>query len=67
MRRAICSLGEVLAHASRSERLLPGELFATGTLPGGSGMETGRWIGPGDELELVLDGVGRVEHRVLPA
>jgi 2-keto-4-pentenoate hydratase/2-oxohepta-3-ene-1,7-dioic acid hydratase in catechol pathway len=61
------SLGEVLAHASRSERLLPGELFATGTLPGGSGMETGRWIGPGDELELVLDGVGRVEHRVLPA
>src|SRR5690348_480642 len=35
------SLGEVLAHASRSERLLPGELFGTGTLPGGSGMETG--------------------------
>ncbi len=41
------SLGDVLAHASRSERLYPGELFATGTLPGGSGMETGHWLRPG--------------------
>jgi 2-keto-4-pentenoate hydratase/2-oxohepta-3-ene-1,7-dioic acid hydratase in catechol pathway len=61
------SLGEVLAHASRGERLIPGELLATGTLPGGSGMETGRWLGPGDVLELEIDGVGRITHQVLPA
>ncbi|MGV9799035.1 fumarylacetoacetate hydrolase family protein [Mycobacterium sp. NPDC003449] len=58
------SLGEVLAHASRSEPLFPGELFGTGTLPGGSGMETGNWLRPGDTLTLVLDDIGLVEHTV---
>ncbi|CRZ17374.1 fumarylacetoacetate hydrolase family protein [Mycolicibacterium neworleansense] len=58
------SLGEVLAHASRSEPLYPGELFGTGTLPGGSGMETGHWLRPGDTLTLTLDGVGQIEHRI---
>ncbi|MBU9767303.1 fumarylacetoacetate hydrolase family protein [Mycobacterium sp. TNTM28] len=58
------SLGEVLAHASRSEPLYPGELFGTGTLPGGSGMETGHWLRPGDTLTLTLDGVGRLEHAI---
>ena len=59
------SLGEVLAHASRSEQLRPGELFATGTLPGGSGMETGHWIQPGDTLTLTLDGIGQIEHAII--
>ncbi|MBF6214760.1 fumarylacetoacetate hydrolase family protein [Nocardia puris] len=59
------SIGEVLAHASRSERLLPGELFGTGTLPGGSGMETGHWLRAGDTLTLTLDGIGEVEHTVI--
>ncbi|MGV0808745.1 fumarylacetoacetate hydrolase family protein [Mycolicibacterium setense] len=58
------SLGEVLAHASRSEPLYPGELFGTGTLPGGSGMETGHWLQPGDTLTLTLDGIGRIEHTI---
>lgn len=58
------SLGEVLAHASKSERLLPGELFGTGTLPGGSGMETGNWLREGDTLELDLDGIGNVRHTI---
>ncbi|OBC04232.1 fumarylacetoacetase [Mycobacterium sp. 852013-50091_SCH5140682] len=58
------TLGEVLAHASRSEQLLPGELFATGTLPGGSGMETGNWLREGDTLTLRLDGIGEIEHVI---
>ncbi len=58
------TIGDVLAHASRDEQLLPGEVFGLGTLPGGSGMETGRWLRPGDTLRLVLDGVGEVEHRI---
>ncbi|OBI52979.1 fumarylacetoacetate hydrolase family protein [Mycobacterium sp. E796] len=58
------SIGEMLAHASRSERLLPGELFGTGTLPGGSGMETGAWLQRGDMLSLRLDGIGEIEHRI---
>lgn len=59
------TLGEVLAHASRSERLHPGELFGTGTLPGGSGMETGHWLRPGDTLLLSIDEIGSIEHTVV--
>ena len=59
------SLGEMLAHASASEQLLPGELFATGTFIGGSGMEVGRWLKPGDLLRLGIDGVGAIEHRIV--
>lgn len=58
------SIGEVLAHASRDERLYPGELFATGTLPGGSGMETGHWLRPGDRLVLTIDQIGEVSHQI---
>lgn len=60
-------LGEVLAHASQDERLFPGELFGTGTLPGGSGMETGHWLTGGDVLTLTLDDVGTIEHRIMNA
>jgi 2-keto-4-pentenoate hydratase/2-oxohepta-3-ene-1,7-dioic acid hydratase in catechol pathway len=58
-------LGELLAHASRGEQLLPGELLTTGTLPGGSGMETGHWLREGDLLELTVDGVGRITHSIV--
>lgn len=57
-------LGEVLSHASRSEHLYPGELFGTGTLPGGSGVETGRWLHAGDTLTLTLDGLGEITHEI---
>jgi 2-keto-4-pentenoate hydratase/2-oxohepta-3-ene-1,7-dioic acid hydratase in catechol pathway len=58
------SIAEAIAHASRSEQLWPGELFSTGTLPGGSGMELGRWLAPGDDLRLQIDGIGIIEHRI---
>jgi len=59
------TLGEVLAHASQSERLYAGELFATGTLPGGSGIETGRLLAPGDTIELKIEGVGTLTNRIV--
>lgn len=59
------SIGEAVAHSSRDEQLLPGEIFGTGTLPGGSGTETGHWLQRGDTLRLVLDGVGEVEHDIV--
>ncbi|HUQ57768.1 fumarylacetoacetate hydrolase family protein [Lentzea sp.] len=59
------SLGEMLAHASADEQLLPGELFATGTFVGGSGMEIGRWLETGDSLRLDIDGVGVIEHDIV--
>ncbi len=61
------TLGEMLAHASRGERLYPGELFAMGTLPGGSGMETGHWLRPGDQLTLSIDQIGEIHHPIATA
>lgn len=58
------TVGEMLAHASKSETLLAGELFATGTLAGGSGMESGNWLRDGDVLTLELDGIGSIEHTI---
>ncbi|MGB3481740.1 MAG: fumarylacetoacetate hydrolase family protein [Mycobacterium sp.] len=58
------SVGEVLAHASRDEQLLAGEVIGLGTLAGGSGMETGNWLRPGDTLRLELDDIGSVEHTI---
>jgi 2-keto-4-pentenoate hydratase/2-oxohepta-3-ene-1,7-dioic acid hydratase in catechol pathway len=58
------SMAEAIAHVSQSEQLYPGELLCTGTLPGGSGMELGHWLSPGDELRLEIDGIGVIEHRI---
>lgn len=59
------SLGEALAHASRGEQLFPGELFGTGTLPGGSGIETGRLLSRGDAITLTIDGIGTLASRIV--
>jgi len=58
------SLAEVLAHACRGERLQPGELFATGTLPGGSGIETGHLLQSGDVIEIGIEGIGTLSNRI---
>jgi 2-keto-4-pentenoate hydratase/2-oxohepta-3-ene-1,7-dioic acid hydratase in catechol pathway len=59
------SLGEALAHASRSERLYPGEFFGTGTLPGGSGIETGYLLSVGDTIEIGIQGVGSLTNKII--
>jgi 2-keto-4-pentenoate hydratase/2-oxohepta-3-ene-1,7-dioic acid hydratase in catechol pathway len=59
------SIGEVLAYLSRDEPLFPGELIASGTLPGGSGLEAGRLLQSGDELRLVIEEVGEITHRII--
>lgn len=59
------SLGEVLAHASRSERLYPGEFFGTGTFPCGSGIEKGQFLSEGDTVEIGIHGVGSLTNRIV--
>jgi 2-keto-4-pentenoate hydratase/2-oxohepta-3-ene-1,7-dioic acid hydratase in catechol pathway len=59
------SLGEAIAHASRSERLYPGEFFGSGTLPGGSGIETGRLLEAGDCIEIGIDRIGSLANRII--
>jgi 2-keto-4-pentenoate hydratase/2-oxohepta-3-ene-1,7-dioic acid hydratase in catechol pathway len=57
-------LGDVLAHASAGEQLIPGGMFSIGALPAGSGMEISRWLAHGDRLELDLPGAGHVTHQI---
>jgi 2-keto-4-pentenoate hydratase/2-oxohepta-3-ene-1,7-dioic acid hydratase in catechol pathway len=59
------TLSEVLAHASRGEQLHPGELFATGTLPGGSGIETGQLLKAGDQIEIAIEEIGTLSNRIV--
>ena len=59
------SIGQVLAHAAKDEQLFPGELFGTGTLPGGSGLENGHWLKEGCTLHLTIEGIGEIKHQIL--
>ena len=59
------SLGEAVAYASLEEQLYPGEFIATGTLPGGSGMENGRWLKSGDTIELTIERVGTLTNTII--
>ena len=59
------TLGQAIAQASLGEQLFPGEFMATGTLPGGCGMENGRWLKPGDVLELKIEGVGSLINPIV--
>jgi 2-keto-4-pentenoate hydratase/2-oxohepta-3-ene-1,7-dioic acid hydratase in catechol pathway len=59
------SLGEAIAYASKDEQLHPGELFGSGTLPGGSGMENGYWLKNGNLLTLKINRIGELSNMVI--
>jgi 2-keto-4-pentenoate hydratase/2-oxohepta-3-ene-1,7-dioic acid hydratase in catechol pathway len=58
------SAAELVAYASRSETIVPGELIGTGTVGFGSGLELYRRLQPGDLVELEVAGVGTLRNRV---
>lgn len=57
-------IGEMLAYASAGELLMPGDVISTGTIPGCCGLEIDRWIQPGQEVQLEIDGIGTLTNRV---
>ncbi len=57
-------LAAMVAYAALGEQLQPGELLATGTIPGCCGVELDRWLSPGDDVELELERVGRLSNPV---
>ena len=69
-------IGEMLAYASKGERLDAGDVIWTGTMPGCCGLELERWIRPGQTVELEIDRIGMltspisadaVPHTAVPA
>jgi sugar lactone lactonase YvrE len=58
------SVAHVIAYASAGERLEAGTVIGLGTVPGCSGIETGRWLSPGDVVELSAGPLGRLRNTV---
>ena len=58
------SWAEILAHASMDEWILPGDLFGSGTVGSGCGMELDKWIRPGDEIELKVESIGSLINTI---
>ncbi len=58
---------DCIAHASRSETLVPGEFFGSGTVGSGCGLEQMRFLSPGDVVELEVEGIGVLRNRIVKA
>jgi len=56
---------DCIAFVSRAETVHPGELFCSGTVGNGSGLETGRYLEPGDTVELEVEKIGVLRNRIL--
>lgn len=59
------SFAQVISHASQSETLVPGECIGSGTVGGGCGLELGRFLNPGDVIELEVAGIGILRNRII--
>lgn len=55
---------ELIAYSSMAQTLYPGELLGSGTAAGGSGLELGRSLSPGDVVELEIEGIGILRNRM---
>ena len=64
--------GDLLAQASRSTRLRPGDVIGSGTVGTGCILELGLvhgrerypWLQPGDEVTLAVEGIGALVNRI---
>jgi fumarylacetoacetate (FAA) hydrolase len=56
----------ILARAAANTRLLPGDVIGSGTVGSGCILEhgDGRWLQPGDVVELEVEGIGVLRNRV---
>jgi 2-keto-4-pentenoate hydratase/2-oxohepta-3-ene-1,7-dioic acid hydratase in catechol pathway len=58
------SFADLIAHVSQHETIHPGEVWGSGTVTGGSGLELGRWLQPGDTIELEVEGIGVLRNFI---
>jgi 2-keto-4-pentenoate hydratase/2-oxohepta-3-ene-1,7-dioic acid hydratase in catechol pathway len=59
------SFPQMIAHVSRGEPIYPGDLFGSGTVGGGCGLELDRYLSPGDVVELEIQPIGVLRNRVV--
>ena len=56
---------DLIAHVSRSETIYPGEFLGSGTVGNGCGLELGRFLNPGDVIELEIENIGILRNKVV--
>jgi 2-keto-4-pentenoate hydratase/2-oxohepta-3-ene-1,7-dioic acid hydratase in catechol pathway len=54
----------MIAYASRTRTLYPGDIIGSGTVGSGCGLEQDRFLEPGDCVRLEIDGLGALENEV---
>ena len=59
------SFAQMIAHVSRGETIYPGDVFGSGTVGGGCGLEFDRYLKPGDVVELEIQPIGILRNQVL--
>jgi 2-keto-4-pentenoate hydratase/2-oxohepta-3-ene-1,7-dioic acid hydratase in catechol pathway len=59
------SFAQLIAHLSREQTLMPGDVLGSGTIGRGCGLELDRWIQPGDLVELQAVGIGVLANRIV--
>jgi 2-keto-4-pentenoate hydratase/2-oxohepta-3-ene-1,7-dioic acid hydratase in catechol pathway len=67
------SFGEMVAYASRGTTVVPGDVIGSGTVGTGCILELSNlrggseypWLRPGNELELEIEQLGRLRHRIV--
>ncbi len=68
--RALWSFPEMVEFLSRFQPIHAGEVWGSGTIPGGCELERGdraRYLKPGDRVEIEIEGIGVLENSIAPA
>ncbi len=55
---------DIIAFISQSETLYPGEILGSGTVGTGCGLEIGRYLEDGDEIELEIENIGVLRNVI---
>ncbi len=58
------SFPQMIEHVSRGEFIYPGDLFGSGTVGGGCGLELDRYLKPGDVVELEIQPIGTLRTTI---
>ncbi len=58
------NFSQMIAHVALDEWVLSGDVFGSGTVGTGCGLELDRWIQPGDSIDLFVEGIGHLINKV---
>ena len=58
------SWAKIISYVSQDEWILAGDLFGSGTVGTGCGLELDKWIKPGDVVELEIEKIGILKNIV---